>query len=513
MIYPVELLIEGQDLVTASEQQTVRESLVLMVSHDYSQLPIVDEDGDLTGLISEQSISRHYFHLGDKVPVLDIKAADCSEKPKRLPLESDVLDALSLLKQVASVVIVDGRKPVGIVTNADAIAFFRDYSEGLVLIEDMETTLRQTIDEMLPTERDREQALENAFRHLRKQNNRELSFDRLTLGDYINLIVNSSNWERFATRFESKTMFQAYMDQVRDIRNQLMHFRGRLDAVQYDVLGRAHNWLADRDRRYSTMAQTIQLEGTSFALSGAEATLSVSSDTKKAASGKYGPLQDWLSEEAKASSAGRRIELTFDQIETILGTDLPESAHKHRSWWANHASQHSQSSAWLRSGWEVAGVDNEVETVTFRRTDTARYQTFWLDLVEMLREKRPGLTRAEWTDSRNWWQFGAGKTGLYFGWSFTNDRMFSTSVIVDTGDRDLNDELYAKLLDQRETIERELEEQLVWDRSPNTQYRVIAINRPGTIHDSELKLDELKAWGLRQMLNLVNVMQPRIREL
>jgi hypothetical protein len=45
---------------------------------------------------------------------------------------------------------------------------------------------------------------------------------------------------------------------------------------------------------------------------------------------KYDPLLRWF-----RSSRGNHVQLTFEQIEEILGSDLPDSARKHRSWWGN----------------------------------------------------------------------------------------------------------------------------------------------------------------------------------
>jgi len=59
--------------------------------------------------------------------------------------------------------------------------------------------------------------------------------------------------------------------------------------------------------------------------------------------------------------------LSFGEIEQIIGDKLPPSAHNHREWWSNHAGSHVQARAWLEAGWEVESVDQEVQTVRFRR--------------------------------------------------------------------------------------------------------------------------------------------------
>ena len=47
---------------------------------------------------------------------------------------------------------------------------------------------------------------------------------------------------------------------------------------------------------------------------------------------KYLPLEEWF---RKQQATAKQIELTFDQVEAILGTPLPASATKLRTWWTN----------------------------------------------------------------------------------------------------------------------------------------------------------------------------------
>ncbi len=75
----------------------------------------------------------------------------------------------------------------------------------------------------------------------------------------------------------------------------------------------------------------------------------------------YHPLAAYLT-----PIGGTRTTLSFHEMATIVGRDLPASAHKHRAWWANDAS-HSQARGWLAAGWRVASVDQTGGTVTFER--------------------------------------------------------------------------------------------------------------------------------------------------
>ena len=54
---------------------------------------------------------------------------------------------------------------------------------------------------------------------------------------------------------------------------------------------------------------------------------------------------------------------SFKEIEEILHFDLPESARKHKAWWANQ--RRGQSVSWMMADRRTSAVDLENETVTF----------------------------------------------------------------------------------------------------------------------------------------------------
>ena len=71
MLYPVEKLLNNRDnFRTIRQTAKVREALAQMAQGDFSQLPVVDEQGNLVGLISEQTITRTYYHVDENVSII-----------------------------------------------------------------------------------------------------------------------------------------------------------------------------------------------------------------------------------------------------------------------------------------------------------------------------------------------------------------------------------------------------------------------------------------------------------
>ncbi|MBA3864174.1 MAG: hypothetical protein C0517_09550 [Erythrobacter sp.] len=78
---------------------------------------------------------------------------------------------------------------------------------------------------------------------------------------------------------------------------------------------------------------------------------------------KFDGLTDFLAE-----SIVDRVVLTFEEVNALVNGDLPESAFKHRPWWANRTEgRGSQNLAWQSIGWETRDVDMDLDEVTFVR--------------------------------------------------------------------------------------------------------------------------------------------------
>jgi len=79
--------------------------------------------------------------------------------------------------------------------------------------------------------------------------------------------------------------------------------------------------------------------------------------------GKYTPLETYFRQQA----AKRQVTLTFEQIETILKSKLPNSANE-LSWWEHETEgNHVNKRAWANAGWQVAKVNLAGKWVRFTK--------------------------------------------------------------------------------------------------------------------------------------------------
>ena len=77
--------------------------------------------------------------------------------------------------------------------------------------------------------------------------------------------------------------------------------------------------------------------------------------------GRYQRLRQYLE-----ALRGNEWRATFDQIEKVIGTDLPLSARKYPAWWSN-TTGHSQALAWMKAGWITRKVTLTERSVVFER--------------------------------------------------------------------------------------------------------------------------------------------------
>jgi CBS domain-containing protein len=238
-------LVRDQQLTCVPKEMLVRDAINLMFEHDYSQLPIQDDDGRIVGLFTDRKLTQAVLMgLGCEIHEWPVSQW-MEEAPRVVPRNFGLYNAARLLKDTYALVVGEHGKPVGIVTDTDIAVFLADWSRGLVLIEDIEARLREYIKRVFPTTQSLDTALHHAFGTARDDTNKPAKkCDELTLHDHVQLVITAHNWPRFEPYFRSKTAFTNLLNQAIPIRNQIAHFRGKLTPVQIAKLEAVVQFLA-----------------------------------------------------------------------------------------------------------------------------------------------------------------------------------------------------------------------------------------------------------------------------
>jgi hypothetical protein len=77
---------------------------------------------------------------------------------------------------------------------------------------------------------------------------------------------------------------------------------------------------------------------------------------------KYDPLGSYLRQQS-----AELVPLKFEEIERILGTQLPERSQRYPAWWSNNPSNNVMTKVWLDAGYRSEQVDISGRQLVFRR--------------------------------------------------------------------------------------------------------------------------------------------------
>ncbi|WP_161539468.1 DUF7662 domain-containing protein [Hyphobacterium indicum] len=69
------------------------------------------------------------------------------------------------------------------------------------------------------------------------------------------------------------------------------------------------------------------------------------------------------------SQKSTQWQVSFSDIESIIGARLPDSAYRYRAWWSNNPTNSVMTKAWLKAGWKSSNVDMAGRTLTFRKVE------------------------------------------------------------------------------------------------------------------------------------------------
>lgn len=199
--------------LSVSPDATLSQAVTLMLRHDFSQLPVMTNDRDVKGMVSWESIGSR-LALGRTVTVV----RECM-KPHH-----EVLSNESLFRVIAQIVehsyvLVRGIDKVisGIVTTSDLSLQFQQLSEPFLLLSEIENHVRLLIDGRFTAD-------ELASSKDSADADRKIeSVADLTFGEYIRLLENPVNWAKTGLAVD-RAIFIHELDQVRRIRNDVMHF-------------------------------------------------------------------------------------------------------------------------------------------------------------------------------------------------------------------------------------------------------------------------------------------------
>jgi hypothetical protein len=139
-------------------------------------------------------------------------------------------------------------------------------------------------------------------------------------------------------------------------------------------------------------------------------------------------------------------------------------------------------------------------------TDTQEaYRFYFQSIIDELRDKHK-FTNARVGQPQNWYSFASEQSKVYkYGTSFAMNDRVRTEIYIDMGDQNKNKEVFDKLFNDKDLIEKEFGNQLTWERLDDKRASRIAVYIDGSIADDTNAVENIKKWAIENLLKFKKV--------
>jgi CBS domain-containing protein len=199
-------------VVFVCPQDDVQKAQSLMLRHGYSQLAVLSGERELRGAVSWESIAQA------RIRTPNAALADATVAAELVREDDDLLAQIPRIVSAGFVFVqAKDRRIGGIVTTADLSEEFARTANPFFILGEIEKRLRTIIDGIFSADELADVVgSEDSDRTVSKA-------DHLTFGEYLRLLENPNRWARLNWQLDRKVFIEA-LDEVREIRNDIMHF-------------------------------------------------------------------------------------------------------------------------------------------------------------------------------------------------------------------------------------------------------------------------------------------------
>ena len=240
------LLPDGQLVVSVPPETTAREALALMRQHGYSQLP-VKQGNSVLGLFTYRAFALEVAQISDtKIDASSLPVEEFleHEKPAFARLNDEFRSLIDVLDERDSVVVSGPEDLVAILTPMDVLRYLYSVANAFVLIEEIELALRALIGAATGQGEILQACVENALSTKYKDRELPRKLGDMTFDDYVGLLRDGRNWQHFEAAFGgTRERARGRLEPVRDLRNDVFHFRRELSVEDHERLTTCRDWL------------------------------------------------------------------------------------------------------------------------------------------------------------------------------------------------------------------------------------------------------------------------------
>ncbi len=214
----------NKPLVVVGQEDKLANAVTLMLHHDFAQLPVMQGEREVKGMITWKSIATVKAFERQCEAVLH-----CTVSASIVDSDTTLFDAIPTIVENGYVLVRSraDKKITGIVTSSDLALHFQAQTEPFLLLREVELHLRQLLGEKV-TIAEIQDLVGAAAPNLRLQNIADLTF-----GQYVRLFQHDVVCSKLALKIDFGVLTKM-LEKVRIIRNDVMHFDP--DPVDVDDL-------------------------------------------------------------------------------------------------------------------------------------------------------------------------------------------------------------------------------------------------------------------------------------
>lgn len=190
----------------------LKDAVTLMMASDFSQLPITTSEREIKGMISWSSIGSRLVLSKDHEFVRDVM-----DVHHEIRADASMFQAIPVIVEHGYVLIRGADNALaGIVTASDLSLQFQQLAEPFLLLGEIENHIRSLLTGKFES---------TDFLAVRDPSDTRKveEVSDLSFGEYVRLLENNVRWEKVSINLDRK-IFCSRLDEVRKIRNDVMHF-------------------------------------------------------------------------------------------------------------------------------------------------------------------------------------------------------------------------------------------------------------------------------------------------
>jgi len=240
-------LIDGNQILI-SPNTFVTDALKLMIEHKVQHILVAD---DLTfyGVFSLWSLA-HHLTIASKAKIEGLLVEELISSIPLVNATDSLHSITGLLLEHEALLVQTRPGSRSVIKTSDVLLRYHTIAMPFIMLQEIELALRSIISARVAEDLTRFISKALAYKYAGPEKDLPASLTELTFDDYRALIIQKENWHSFESVFgKNKDIVSSRLEQVRQIRNIVFHFRQKISRSEQITLESTRNWLQGKVQR------------------------------------------------------------------------------------------------------------------------------------------------------------------------------------------------------------------------------------------------------------------------